>query len=434
MGQHNFTNRLMAQWQADPPIRERIETDARQAGFYLRRFPSGAISYYARATVHGRRARPVKIGSAPAMRVKEARAAAQQILTAAANGVDAKAERDRLRAEPTVAELIEVYLASAKFGALAESTRKNDAARLRLHVLHRVGRLRVGALTVQRVRELRAAVEEDQRVGRRKHRIGGPGVAAKCVRTLSAVLTWGVEQGFVETNPIPGAIRLNGSGVRDAVMRGPEDYRALFETMDRLVLAYERGDRRHGLRPAVRDAFTLLAVTGLRKGEALGLRWRDVDFERDAVALISSKGARLRAGRSGGAPRPEIVAVPPTGMAALARRLDDETHILGADPGGDRLVFAGENDGRPLACDRDWRRVRDAAGLDPALTLHGLRHSLGTAAAIGGLDGLAIQRLLRHANPATTARYTHAAQLRERLADRAAALALGELADRGRRS
>jgi site-specific recombinase XerD len=66
--------------------------------------------------------------------------------------------------------------------------------------------------------------------------------------------------------------------------------------------------------------------------------------------------------------------------------------------------------------------VRDAAGLPPDLTLHGLRHSIGTVSVIAGLSAPEVQKLLRHRNISTTARYVHLAEAVEsRLQDRATA-------------
>jgi integrase len=69
----------------------------------------------------------------------------------------------------------------------------------------------------------------------------------------------------------------------------------------------------------------------------------------------------------------------------------------------------------------DWNRIRDAAGLPVDLTLHGLRHSVGTAAVIASLSLPEVQRLLRHRNVSVTSRYILLAERQTNLKDRATA-------------
>jgi integrase len=73
------------------------------------------------------------------------------------------------------------------------------------------------------------------------------------------------------------------------------------------------------------------------------------------------------------------------------------------------LVFVPVR-GNKMSVNRDWNRIRDAAKLPADLTLHGLRHSVGTAAVIAGLSLPEVQKLLRHRSPTMTSRYIHLAE------------------------
>jgi len=87
-------------------------------------------------------------------------------------------------------------------------------------------------------------------------------------------------------------------------------------------------------------------------------------------------------------------------------------------PAAGALVFVPAR-GRQLSVNRDWIAVRTAAELPADLTLHGLRHSVGTVGAIAGMSMPELQALLRHKQPGTTARYIHMAQMSGGLADKA---------------
>jgi integrase len=122
--------------------------------------------------------------------------------------------------------------------------------------------------------------------------------------------------------------------------------------------------------------------------------------------LTTSKGTRLT---KRGA-KTETVSLPPFAAEVLA--------ALRPEPlGDDDRVFIPQHGAR-MEINRDWIRVRDRAGLPSGLVLHGLRHSAGTVAVMNGLSGPEVQKLLRHRNISTTAKYIHLAD-QARLQDRA---------------
>ena len=150
-------------------------------------------------------------------------------------------------------------------------------------------------------------------------------------------------------------------------------------------------------------------MTGMRRGEIQSLRWGHVDLEGRQLTLHGTKGIKLA--KSG--PNTETVSLPWRAVAAFAA-------IKPEDALPSELVFVPMR-GERLSVNRDWNRIRKAAGLPVGLTLHGLRHSVGTAAVIAGLSLPEIQKLLRHRNVTTTARYIHLAQRQGRYQDRATA-------------
>jgi len=119
------------------------------------------------------------------------------------------------------------------------------------------------------------------------------------------------------------------------------------------------------------------AFTGLRRGELVALRWRDVDFERQVVRVSASyaKGA-LTAPKSG---RSRAVPMVPDVARALAR-LGQREHGTGDDD----LVFRADGGGflDASALRRRYVAAQKAAGLRP-LRFHDLRHPFGTLGVVG---------------------------------------------------
>jgi integrase len=248
-------------------------------------------------------------------------------------------------------------------------------------------------------------IETDTRIGKSKRRLGGDGIVRKTARLLSQLLNWAVDEQRLPINPLKGNMKLKGDGERDTVISTPEEYARLFAAMDDLVV---NGKPR--LRPDARAFITIAALTGMRRSELQNLTWGNVDLEGRRLTLHNTKGAKLA--RSG--PRTQTVSLPPRAAEALADLKPDD-----ALP--HELVFVPLQ-GKTIAVNIDWRRIRAAAGLPADLTLHGLRHSIGTAAVIAGMNQFEIQKLLRHKKVSTTARYIHLAeQQQNRLQDRAMA-------------
>jgi integrase len=146
--------------------------------------------------------------------------------------------------------------------------------------------------------------------------------------------------------------------------------------------------------------FLTAAFTGLRQGELLALRWRDVDV---AGSLI-----RVRASYVGGA-----LTTPKSGKVRSVPMAPDVSERLSAltrrarFTAADDLVFAGHTgshlDGSALR--RRYKVALQAAHLR-ALRFHDLRHTFGTRM-IAKADIRRVQEWMGHADIQTTMRYLH---------------------------
>lgn len=143
----------------------------------------------------------------------------------------------------------------------------------------------------------------------------------------------------------------------------------------------------------------VLALTGLRIGEAMGLRWKHVDLDAGILKVrenfVRGKYGTLKTARS----RRDI----PLHSIAIAelRKLEPA--------GGEMPVFAGRESGKPLDQHNVASRFLRPAGRRAKVTVswHVLRH---TAATLGDQVGLSVserQRMLGHASGAMSLHYTH---------------------------
>lgn len=132
---------------------------------------------------------------------------------------------------------------------------------------------------------------------------------------------------------------------------------------------------------------------GLRLGELVGLQVRDLDAAARTLRVERSVSPRgeVTAPKGG---RVRTVALTERTAAALAR-------LATADPGAPLLT--GRNGGRLARCTAAYRlkRAQRAAGLPP-VGPHGLRHTAASSALAGGADPVAVQKMLGHAQLATT--------------------------------
>ena len=157
-----------------------------------------------------------------------------------------------------------------------------------------------------------------------------------------------------------------------------------------------------------------LVVSGVRRGEALGLRWSDVDFDA-GTATITTTRVQTKGGVAKGRRRRRPALGPSRSTttrsrccAPGARAQTAEYLRLGIRPDHD-LCFTAEN-GRGLWPNRVTARfgeLCDELGL-PRIGVHGLRHSAATFMIGAGVSPKLVAQRLGHANPSITlGTYSH---------------------------
>jgi len=323
-----------------------------------------------------------------------ARTRAIELLGQADAGRD-PALMDQSVACETVAQLCDLYLEAAKGGRILDrhgrakkpSTLATDAYRIEAHIKKLLGKHRVIDLTRASIEAAMEKIAEGKSKGDgsktktrgKRNARGGKGTATRTIGLLGAILTHAVRLGVRPDNPASG-VRRYADGRKDRRLTDKE-FRALGDALARDTTS--AGAITH-----------LLAVTGWRRGEAVNLRWADVDLTRKTATLSDTKTGR---------------SVRPLSAAAVA--------ILKAQPGKGVFVFPAARP--PKGKDAPERptqgfphqfvALRKAAKLPADVTPHVLRHSFASVAADLGYGEATIAALLGHRGRTVTARYTHAA-------------------------
>jgi integrase len=162
-------------------------------------------------------------------------------------------------------------------------------------------------------------------------------------------------------------------------------------------------------------AWRLLATTGMRRGEVLGLRWSDVDLDAGTIAVrsalvvvnyqVQTSEPKTRKGRRRFSVDEETVSSLRTHRAAQAA----ERLLIGQGWHDSDLVFTAPG-GDPIHPQRfsDWFQQHIARLGLPRIRLHDVRHSYITAGLAAGIDTKIMAERVGHADPAFTAKvYQH---------------------------
>ena len=267
----------------------------------------------------------------------------------------------------SVGAAMALYLQAAESGALELTPKTITTSRSAIRVMseaelsdgRRFGSIRLSRLTWEDIEALYAAMRLSSR---------GADWIRRCATVLTRSLELARKRGLIDSNPSKDAVRPKSTRKKP--------YAPLVEDVrSALDVAGERD-------PEMADMAILLASTGMRKGELLGLQWADIDLETQEIhvaAAITDGGPGVGVVRKP-TKRSDWRDVPLTGAATIAlRRQADRYHErFGKKPPRGTYVFGGSVDGldpmRPDALSRRWTAARGTF----VITLLDLRHFVAT--------------------------------------------------------
>ncbi len=351
------------------PGRDVVLWDSQLPGFCVRVKPSGVRSYAIQYRNRRHKSCRLTIGRHSVLTVEQARAEARQRLADAKRGEDPLAERESARtkakAAQTVTQLCERFLCEYAEVRKKPSSVKEDRRLIEKRIRPAMGTKRLEEITRDDVLDLHHSLRKTPYEANR--------TLALLSKLLNVAELWG--------------LRPQGSNPCRHIERYTEKARDRFlsdEELGRLGAVLEEAEQTRTHQAGVIAAIKLLALTGCRLSEILGLEWSHVDLTAGVLRLPDAKaGARLV----------------PLGDAAVA--------LLSSVDRTGKFVVLGDKTGQPIPAptvEDGWRRLRDKAKLENA-RLHDLRHTVGSLAGQQGWNAFTVKAILGHKTLAMTDRY-----------------------------
>lgn len=342
---------------------------------YVRKDAAGREAWYGHWRQHGRQVKR-RIGPKRAAGSREGltRRQAEAELRRLIGSTEVK---PRAAESLTIAEAASRYITAAERRGRKRSTLANIESEVRVHLEPFLGERSIDSIEAEDVLDLIGVLE-------------GKGRSPKTVRNVIATLSALLNR-YAASNPCEG---LELPAVPDT---GEIRYLSL-EEVDAVVR-----HARPGMYQALdRALFLTAAMTGLRKGELIALRWRDVDWPSARIRIrqnyVRGEFGTPKSKRS-------TRSVPMVDeVGGELERLFQRSRFQGD---GD-LVFAHPASGEPLPkanVTRRFRKALKAAGLDDSHRFHDLRHTFGTRMAAAGVPMRTLQEWLGHRDLATTQIY-----------------------------
>jgi integrase len=283
-------------------------------------------------------------------------------------------------------------------GRLAPTTQKEYRLTATAYIVPHIGHLRLDRVEATTIDRLYVKL-------RREGGRNGQPLSAKTIRNIHGVLSaafgFAVRKGLLVRNPVALAETPEAGRPDTAAPWTADELRSFITHVD--------GDRLEAL-------WWIIPFTGMRRSEALGLAWNDVDLERGTIAVthtvVDTDGGpqRRRETKTKRSRRPISLDADSMGKLREHRRRQlEERMFVGAGYQDLGLVFCRPDGSmlRPDWVSRRFARIRDNAGLR-RITLRDLRHVWATLALESGIHPKVVQERLGHSSITMTMdQYSH---------------------------
>jgi len=376
--------------------------DTELKNFYIRVQPTGRMTYYLHYRTSEGKPKQYVIGSTDSLMPEQARDIAKRKAGEVANGVDIQEERAAMKnkAENTRKQLLGVFIAeqyepwattNTKTGARTVQSIRREFAPLLNNPM--------GSITEWNIEQWRT---RQKKAGKAKSSIN------RELASLRGCLSRAVEWGVIESSPLHKTKMEKVNNQRTRYLTNEESHsliKALDEREQQIREGRDSGNqwlqaRGKQLRPALTGAFAdhlkpmviISLNTGLRRGELLGLQWKDINLQKRTLLVSESKSGKSR-----------YVSLNNTAHEAMKGWKASSGNRSGH-------VFPNpRNNDKPLTTiNTAWGNVLKAAQIT-GFNWHDLRHTFASRLAMAGTDLNTIRELMGHADIKMTLRYAHLA-------------------------
>jgi integrase len=300
---------------------------------------------------------------------------------------------DALPAEMTVAQFLEHWRTDVlPLADVSPVTRTGYARIVKLYIVPTIGRVRLDELEPHHVRKMLTKLRDQ-------------GLSPNTMRQARSVL-----RRALRTAEVDGLVTRNVARLVDGVKVGRPEGRTLTPEQARKLLREAQGHE-------VGALVTVLLMLGIRKGEALGLGWRELDLDATRPTLTIARSLKksedgsvyLDEPKTAGSRRTLHIPAPVVDVLR-AHRLDQKRGRLAFGKGwggpwlGYELVFTSSV-GSPLDPDRVNRQVKKLTAelLGDEWTPHEMRHSAASIMLGVGVPLKTVSETLGHSSIRVTA-------------------------------
>ena len=362
--QLKFTDKAIAGLPTPPKDVRTEYADTEINGLRLRVSPTGVKTFCLLRRVKNGPMERITLGRFPDIKTEKARAEAQKLIGAIAEGKNPAELRRIHRGEMTFSALFADYL--KLHAKLKKRTWKEDEQKYRDYLAKPLGKRLISSLGRHDLAAIHSKLTRD----------GHPVLANRVKDLLSSVFGRAVKWGLLDTNPAKG-IEDNTEISRDRFLK-PGELPRLFA-----ALAAEPNT-------TFRDFFLMALLTGARRANVREMRWADVDFDSGEWRIPETKNGQ-----------PQNVPLVPEAVEILKMRREAvPAEVAYVFPSARSDSAHGHIGGERKA----WLRILDRAEIED-VRIHDLRRTMGSWQARTGASMIVIGKSLGHKSQQATAVY-----------------------------
>ena len=330
---------------------------------------TGNKRFLLRYTFNSRK-RSISIGKFGDINVDTARKIAKKYKTQIAEGIDPKRERDSYKAKPTVAEFFwNTYMEVIKS---KKSTWEKDVQRFKDFIEPRIGDIYYHELKPIDVLHLQQYMANPEKV----KRVYQPSTNNRIIAIVKTMTSYALKLGIVETNVALPIGLLRENNIREKFCN-IEETKRIIEAALKLK------------NPYIGSAIAMLYITGNRKSEIFGLKWKNFNRENRTVYVEHSKSGK-----------PYTIH-----LSNLAFKIICDLKKVGNNP----YIFAGIKPNRPVIDPRkSYKKILRNAGITgiEEICFHTARHSVASnMISSGQFSQVHVKQQLAHCSIMSSERY-----------------------------